>query len=314
MIEARHISKRYGDHEAVRNLSFSVRAGEVVGFLGPNGAGKTTVMRILTGFIPATDGTALIAGHDIFDEPLAARRSVGYLPETPPLYPEMDVGSFLRYVARLKDVPRARVRDAVDRAVERCGLRDVHRRVIGTLSKGYRQRVGLAQAIVHEPPVLILDEPTVGLDPIQIREIRGLISELASGVEEKRQTVVLSTHILAEVEMVCDHVVVINNGRIALTGSLEEITRAAGSGRVRLEVRGQGARVKEALEKVNGVRRIVMTEREGGAAFEVEVAAGRDAREDLGKAALAAGGSLLELSAGRASIEDVFVRITATEG
>jgi ABC-2 type transport system ATP-binding protein len=226
VIEARGLSKRYGDLLAVADVSFQVGRGEVVGFLGPNGAGKTTIMRILTGFLPASDGTALIAGHDIFDDGIAARRSVGYLPESPPLYPEMDVASYLRYVARLKDVPRARLRDAVDRAVERCGLRDVHRRVIGTLSKGYRQRVGLAQAIVHEPPVLILDEPTVGLDPIQIREIRGLIRELAtSGVEEERQTVVLSTHILAEVEAICRRVILIHGGRKVLDASLAELTQ-----------------------------------------------------------------------------------------
>ena len=224
MIEARGISKRYGDLLAVRDVSFEVGRGEVVGFLGPNGAGKTTVMRILTGFLPATDGTALIAGHDIFEEALAARRSVGYLPETPPLYPEMDVTSYLRYVANLKDVPRARRREAVERAIERCGLRDVHRRVIGTLSKGYRQRVGLAQAIVHEPPVLILDEPTVGLDPIQIREIRSLIAALAAGSEAERQTVILSTHILAEVEAICRRVILIHAGRKVLDAPLAELT------------------------------------------------------------------------------------------
>ena len=172
MIEARGLTKRYGDLLAVNDVSFSAGAGEVVGFLGPNGAGKTTTMRILTGFVPATDGTAKIAGHDIFEDPLAARRAIGYLPETPPLYPEMDVRSFLHYVAKLKDVPRAARAGAVDHAMEQCGLAHVRRRVIGSLSKGYRQRVGLAQAIVHDPPVLILDEPTVGLDPIQIREIR----------------------------------------------------------------------------------------------------------------------------------------------
>jgi ABC-2 type transport system ATP-binding protein len=225
VIEARGLSKRYGDLLAVNDVSFAVGRGEVVGFLGPNGAGKTTIMRILTGFLPASDGTALLAGHDIFDEPLAARRSVGYLPETPPLYPEMDVASYLKFVARLKDVPRARVKDAVDRAVERCGLAHVHRRVIGTLSKGYRQRVGLAQAIVHEPPVLILDEPTVGLDPIQIREIRDLIAELTQGSEDQRQTVVLSTHILAEVEAICRRVILINGGRKVIDGSLAELTQ-----------------------------------------------------------------------------------------
>jgi len=225
MIEARGICKRYGDLVAVDDVSFKVGRGEVVGFLGPNGAGKTTTMRILTGFLPATDGTGLIAGYDIFDEPLAARRAVGYLPETPPLYPEMDVFQYLKYVAKLKDVPRASRNAAVDRAVERCGLGDVARRVIGSLSKGYRQRVGLAQAIVHEPPVLILDEPTVGLDPIQIREIRTLIRDLASeSAGEGRQTVILSTHILAEVEAICERVMLIAGGRKMLDAPLAELT------------------------------------------------------------------------------------------
>src|SRR3990172_9055267 len=177
MIEARHLSKRYGDVVAVQDVSFEVGRGEVVGFLGPNGAGKTTTMRMLTGFLPPTDGTAVIAGHDIFSDPLAARRAIGYLPEVLPLYPEMSVRSYLDYVARIKDVPRRSRRGCVDRALERCGLANQDRHVIGTLSKGYRQRVGLAQAIVHDPAVLILDEPTVGLDPLQVREIRNLIPD-----------------------------------------------------------------------------------------------------------------------------------------
>jgi ABC-2 type transport system ATP-binding protein len=206
-------------------VSFKVEAGEVVGFLGPNGAGKTTTMRILTGFLPATDGTALVDGHDIFEEPLEARRAIGYLPETPPLYPEMDVVGFLRYVAKIKDVPRPQRREAVDRALERCGLAHVHRRVIGSLSKGYRQRVGLAQAIVHEPSVLIFDEPTVGLDPIQIREIRQLIADLANPVDgEKKHTVVLSTHILPEVEAICRRVILIHAGRKVLDAGLATLT------------------------------------------------------------------------------------------
>ncbi len=226
MIEARGLTKRYGDLVAVNDVSFEVGSGEVVGFLGPNGAGKTTTMRILTGFVPATDGTAKIAGHDIFEDPLAARRAIGYLPETPPLYPEMDVAHYLTYVARLKDVPRGRRKGAVDRAMERCGLADVRRRVIGSLSKGYRQRVGLAQAIVHDPAVLILDEPTVGLDPIQIREIRGLIAGLADSQEGGTgHTVILSTHILAEVEAICRRVMLINAGRKVLDGPLAELTR-----------------------------------------------------------------------------------------
>jgi ABC-2 type transport system ATP-binding protein len=225
MIDAKGLSKRYGDLVAVNDVSFSVERGEVIGFLGPNGAGKTTCMRMLTGFLPPTEGTASIAGHDIFSDPLSARRSVGYLPENPPLYPEMTVTAYLGYVARIKDVARARRRESVDRALERCGLADVRRRVIGTLSKGFRQRVGLAQAIVHDPPVLILDEPTVGLDPLQIREIRALIADLAAPSKgDQRQTVVLSTHILAEVEAICRRVILISGGRKTIDAPIEELT------------------------------------------------------------------------------------------
>ena len=225
MIEARGLSKRYADIVAVDDVSFTVERGEVVGFLGPNGAGKTTTMRMLTGFLPPTDGGASIAGHDIFGDPLAARRAVGYLPETPPLYPEMSVRGYLTYVARIKDVPRARRRGAVDSAIERCGLTEVSRRVIGTLSKGFRQRVGLAQAIVHDPAVLILDEPTVGLDPLQIREIRGLIASLASPEQgEAQHTVILSTHILPEVEAICKRVILMNEGRKTVDAPLAELT------------------------------------------------------------------------------------------
>jgi ABC-2 type transport system ATP-binding protein len=226
VIEASGITKRYGDFLAVDHVSFRAEAGDVVGFLGPNGAGKTTTMRILTGFLPATDGTAKIGGHDIFEEPLAARRAVGYLPETPPLYPEMDVQGYLHYVAKLKDVPRKQRHDAVDHAMQRCGLADVRRRVIGQLSKGFRQRVGIAQAIVHDPAVLILDEPTVGLDPIQIREIRSLIADLAAPREGARgHTIVLSTHILAEVEAICRRVIIINRGKKVLDTPLAELTQ-----------------------------------------------------------------------------------------
>jgi len=225
VIEARGLAKRYGDLVAVSDVTFSVQPGEVVGFLGPNGAGKTTTMPTLTGFLPPTDGTAALAGHDIFGDPLAARRAIGYLPESPPLYPEMSVEGYLGYVAKLKDVPRAQRKSAVDRALERCGLAQVRRRVIGALSKGYRQRVGLAQAIVHDPPVMILDEPTVGLDPIQIREIRTLIGELASAREGKARTVILSTHILPEVEAICRRVIIMHRGRKALDAPIEELRK-----------------------------------------------------------------------------------------
>ena len=225
-IEVEGLCKRYGDFEAVRDLSFRIGAGEVVGFLGPNGAGKTTTMRILTGFVPATDGQVRIAGFDIFSDGLEARRSMGYLPETPPLYPEMTPASYIDFVARLKDVPRARRKDAVERALERCGLNEVRRREIRQLSKGFRQRVGLAQAIVHEPKVLVLDEPTVGLDPIQIREIREMIRELAA---TGGQTILLSTHILAEVEAICQRVILIQKGRMVLDQSLSEVTAGGAS-------------------------------------------------------------------------------------
>lgn len=225
-IEVEGLSKRYGDFEAVRDLSFQIGAGEVVGFLGPNGAGKTTTMRILTGFIPPTDGSVRIAGFDIFAQGLEARRSIGYLPELPPLYPEMTPLGYIDFVAKLKDVPRSKRKAAVERALSLCGLRDVYRREIRQLSKGYRQRVGLAQAIVHEPKVLVLDEPTVGLDPIQIREIRAMIRDLAA---TGGQTILLSTHILAEVEAICQRVILIQRGRKVLDQSLSELTAGGAS-------------------------------------------------------------------------------------
>jgi ABC-2 type transport system ATP-binding protein len=229
-IEARNLSKRYGDVEAVSDLSFEVKKGEIVGFLGPNGAGKTTTMRMLTGFIPVTDGTAHIAGHEIFADPIGARRSIGYLPENPPLYPEMTVNAYLTFVAKIKDVPRATRKQAVESAADRCGLHDVAHRVIGDLSKGFRQRVGLAGAIVHDPPVLILDEPTVGLDPIQIREIRGLISNLAAPEHgEARHTVILSTHIMNEVEAICERIILINRGRKVVDQPLAELVQGGQS-------------------------------------------------------------------------------------
>jgi ABC-2 type transport system ATP-binding protein len=234
VIEVDRLSKRYGDFDAVRNLSFQIGAGEVVGFLGPNGAGKTTTMRMLTGFIPPTDGSVRIAGFDIFADGLDARRSIGYLPETPPVYPEMTPLSYIDFVAKIKDVPRAERKDAVDRALSLCGLKDVCRREIRQLSKGFRQRVGLAQAIVHDPKVLILDEPTVGLDPIQIREIRALIRDLAA---TGGQTILLSTHILAEVEAICQRVILIHHGRKVLDQPLAELT-------------GGGASLEEVFAKV----------------------------------------------------------------
>jgi ABC-2 type transport system ATP-binding protein len=220
MIEVQHLTKRYGDLTAVSDVSFSVPSGQILGFLGPNGSGKTTTMRIITGFLPATSGTVKVAGFDIFDDSFEARKRIGYLPETPPLYNDMTVTAYLRFVARIKGMSRAEIPDALDRALTRCGLTQVAHRVAGHLSKGYRQRVGLAQAIIHNPTVLVLDEPTVGLDPQQIIEIRSLIKDLAGS-----HTVVLSTHILPEVAQVCEKVVIINAGRVVMEDLLANLTQ-----------------------------------------------------------------------------------------
>jgi len=222
MLEVRNLTKRYGDITAVRNVSFSATQGQILGFLGPNGAGKTTTMRILTGYLPATSGTAKVAGFDVFTESEEVRRRIGYLPESPPLYADMTTESYLRFVARIKGMPKAAIDDAIDRAVRTCGLERVRDRLLGHLSKGFRQRVGLAQALIHDPPVLVLDEPTIGLDPRQIIEIRSLIRQLAG-----QRTVILSTHILPEVSQICEKVVIINEGEVVLEEDMATLTRNA---------------------------------------------------------------------------------------
>ena len=231
MIEVANLSKRYGDLVAVRDVSFTAPTGQILGFLGPNGAGKTTTMRIITGFLPATSGTVRVEGFDVFEQSSEVRRRIGYLPENPPLYNEMAVTSYLRFVARLKGMSRGDIEPALDRVLEMCGLTGVRDRLLGHLSKGYRQRVGLAQALIHDPPVLILDEPTIGLDPRQIIEIRSLIKTLGG-----KRTVVLSTHILPEVAQVCDKVVIISDGRVVLEDQLAEITRTRSLEQVFIDV------------------------------------------------------------------------------
>ena len=220
MIEVAHLSKRYGDLAAVHDVSFTAAPGQILGFLGPNGAGKTTTMRIITGFLPATTGTVRVQGFDVFEQSADVRRRIGYLPENPPLYNDMTVVPYLRFVARLKGMSRGDIGAALDRVLDTCGLSGVSGRLLGHLSKGYRQRVGLAQALIHDPPVLILDEPTIGLDPRQIIEIRGLIRTLGG-----KRTVVLSTHILPEVSQVCDKVVIVNEGRVVLQDQLQNLIR-----------------------------------------------------------------------------------------
>jgi ABC-2 type transport system ATP-binding protein len=237
MIEVRNLTKRYGDLVAVNQVSFTAKKGEILGFLGPNGAGKTTTMRIITGFLPATNGTVKVDGFDIFEQSHEVRKRIGYLPENPPLYNDMTVSGYLEFVGRIKGISRSNLQDAKDRAVETCGLTKVTRRVLGHLSKGFRQRVGLAQALIHDPPVLVLDEPTIGLDPRQIIEIRTLIRELSG-----ERTVILSTHILPEVAQLCQKVVIINEGRIAVEDLIENLTRNSGLEEVFLRyISGEGA-------------------------------------------------------------------------
>ena len=246
MIEVANLSKRYGDLAAVRDVSFSAASGQILGFLGPNGAGKTTTMRIITGFMPATAGTVRVDGFDVFEQSTEVRRRIGYLPENPPLYNDMAVAPYLRFVAKLKGMGRADIPAALDRALETCGLTAVRDRLLGHLSKGFRQRVGLAQALIHDPPVLVLDEPTIGLDPRQIVEIRSLIRTLGG-----KRTVVLSTHILPEVSQVCDKVVIINDGRIVAEDTLANLTRGRALEEVFIEAigrEGDGARATAAAE------------------------------------------------------------------
>jgi gliding motility-associated transport system ATP-binding protein len=222
MIEVRNLTKRYGDLVAVRDISFSAATGQVLGFLGPNGAGKTTTMRIITGFMPATSGTVKVAGYDIFDDSYEVRKRIGYLPENPPLYADMTVTTYLRFVGRIRGIAKAEMSDAIDKVLHTCGLAEVTNRVVGHLSKGFRQRVGLAQALIHNPSVLVLDEPTIGLDPRQIIDIRTLIRQLAGD-----RTVILSTHILPEVSQLCEKVVIINEGYIAVEDTLTNLTQGA---------------------------------------------------------------------------------------
>jgi ABC-2 type transport system ATP-binding protein len=306
MISVDSLTKVYGHRVAVWRVSFDVAAGEVLGFLGPNGAGKTTTMRMITGFIPPSSGTARIAGCDIIDDPMGAKAQIGYLCETPPVYREMVVRSYLAFVADIKKVPRGRRKAQVDRALELCGLTQVAHRVIGHLSKGYRQRVGLAQAIIHQPKVLVLDEPTVGLDPRQIIEIRQVIRGLAG-----EQTVVLSTHILPEVQATCSRVVIINEGQVVAQDSIESLT--AGLGRfqtLRVRVARDAADLAARLAAVPGVAEAT---RDGASSYMVRVDGGEDAGERIAAAVVASGAGLIELSRQRASLEEIFLNIVTEE-
>ncbi len=310
MIEVDNLTKRYGRHTAVDGISFAVQKGEILGFLGPNGAGKTTTMRVLTCYLPPSEGTARVAGFDVFQQPLEVKRRVGYIPETPPLYPDLDVTTYLDFVAKIKGVPKKERRTRVDDAIGKTRVGDVRSKLIGRLSKGYRQRVGLAAAILHSPEVLILDEPTAGLDPKQIIETRELIKGLGGD-----HTIVLSTHILPEVSMTCGRVLIINKGRVVAEGTPDTLMhRLRGAAALRLEVRGEPGSVAELLRSVPGVKAVAPKAGEGGAgAFEVEAEGGRDLREELSRAVVQKGFGLLGLSQVGMSLEEIFLHLTTTD-
>ena len=301
MIEVEQLSKRYGDVKAVNRLTFSIGRGEIVGFLGPNGAGKTTTMRMLTTYLVPTSGRASISGHDVLDEPLEVRKTVGYLPENVPLYPEMRVREYLTYRAKLKDVQRSKRRSAIDHVLTRCGLIDFERRILGQLSKGYRQRVGLAESLVHDPDLLILDEPTAGLDPIQVREVRGLIRELG-----ERHTILLSTHIMSEVEAVCGRVILIAAGRIAIDERLDKLQTESA---IVMQARGPEPAIRRAIESARGIKRVTtMGVSDGVASFEILTEGEADLREELAGRIVQNGWALRQLDLRRSSLEERFVR------
>jgi ABC-2 type transport system ATP-binding protein len=309
MIEVLSLTKQYGPVTAIRDVSFTVAPGEIVGFLGPNGAGKSTTMRILSCFMPATSGTARVAGYDVFRDSLAVRQRIGYLPENVPLYLDLRVAAYLDFVAEVKGVPRSLRRARVGEVMERCRIADVQNRLIGKLSKGYRQRVGLAQAIVNDPDVLILDEPTIGLDPHQIREIRSLIKALAG-----EHTVILSTHILPEVAMVCSAVVIINKGSIVAQGPIDTLVEQFfPSARVEVEIAGPKEAVRTALCRIPGVTTV--TDGGGGpsASFVVQSPRDRDVRGEIFQLAAEQKWELRELKRVGMTLEEVFIRVVAGE-
>jgi ABC-2 type transport system ATP-binding protein len=313
VIEVQHLSKRYGPVTAVDDVSFRVERGEILGFLGPNGAGKTTTMRILTGYMPATTGKAIVAGFDVFDQPIEAKRRTGYLPETPPLYPDMSVVEYLNFVAKIKGVPAADRRHRVKTIMDRTRVAEMANRLCVKLSKGYKQRVGLAQALIHNPDVLILDEPTAGLDPKQIIETRELIRELAGD-----HTIILSTHILPEVSQTCQRVVIINKGRVVAVDTPDNLTsRLRGSETMYVQVDAPGsnaADVAPALGRLAGVTRVAEADRRNGlVGYEVESESGRDIRRELAQTIVGSGWGLTELRPMRMSLEEIFLSLTTDE-
>ena len=307
MIEVRDLTKSYGEHIAIQNLNFSINKGEVVGFLGPNGAGKSTTMKIVTGYMAPTSGIAKVAGFDVFESPIEVKKRIGYLPETPPVYADMFVKDYLNYVAELKGVAKSKINSAVNRALEKTNLGDVQKRLIGNLSKGFRQRVGIAQALVSDPEVLILDEPTVGLDPKQVAEIRELIKELRG-----QHTIILSTHILPEVQATCERIIIINKGLIVAQDSLANLSSMKSGGRkIQVRLKRANADVISVLSKVTGV--VKVTAGNSQQDWHVDAGESDEIIESVAKAVIEKGYGLLEISSAKADLEDVFLKLTYGE-
>ncbi len=311
MIEVDHLSKYYGDFPAISDVTFNVAKGEILGFLGPNGAGKTTTMRILTGFMPPTSGTARIAGYDVVADSLYARQRIGYLPETVPLYTDMTIRGYLSFMGTIRGMDATRLRRRIDDVIQICRLEDYRNTLISKLSKGFRQRVGVAQAILHEPDVLVLDEPTIGIDPIQVVETRQLIKNLGG-----EHTLIISTHILPEVSMICERVVIIHEGEIVAEDTpLNLGKRIEGSERIEMEVRGPTAEVTKSLRSVKGVQDVTYTAQDHGTSlFTVVGKRGEEMRADLARTVVERGWGLLRLESATMSLEDIFLRLTTTEG
>ncbi len=308
MIEVKDLGKRYGDRVAIQNVSFTIGRGEILAFLGPNGAGKTTTMRILTGFMPATTGTATLAGFDIFENPMEVKRRIGYLPEHPPLYLDLTVTEYLKFVGKIKGLSGEKLTAGLNTAIEKCHLADVAKRLIANLSRGYRQRVGLAQALIHNPDVLILDEPTVGLDPKQIIEIRELIKTL-----QGEHTIILSTHILPEATAVCQKVVIINKGQVVAVDSPEKLSaQLHQSEKVSFTVREIDRFDPKKILALPAVQQLIPQPHHNGT-FVIETALGSDIREDLARIIVENGWGLLELTSLRVSLEEVFLQLTTEE-
>jgi ABC-2 type transport system ATP-binding protein len=305
VIKIDRMTKMYGMRTAVKNISFEVEKGEILGFLGPNGAGKTTTMRVITGYFPPTDGEAFVAGYSVLEQPLEVKRRIGYVPENPSMYTDMKVSDYLKFIGAVKGVPKEKIRERLEKTVDLCALESVVRRRIGELSKGFRQRVALGQALINDPPVLVLDEPTSGLDPKQIHEIRELIKSM-----EGERTIILSTHILPEVSMTCSKVVIINEGEIVAVDKTENLgQKFTESNRIELKAQGDGRKIADAIGKIDGVKSVDRS----GTAYTVEIEKDKDVRAQIARKVVEGGFDLLELRYKSMSLEDVFLRLVTEE-